>query len=38
VAHLEGNDIDVRRYVTFSIRSRGGSETLMNEVRQACGL
>jgi predicted permease len=36
VAHLEGNDIDVRRYVTFCIRSpRAGSETLMNEVRRA---
>ena len=36
VAHLEGTDIDVRRYVTFSIRSpRAGSETLMKEVRRA---
>jgi predicted permease len=35
-AHFEGNDIDVRRYVTFSIRSpRAGSESLMNEVRRA---
>jgi ABC-type antimicrobial peptide transport system permease subunit len=36
VTHLAGNDIDVRRYVTFSIRSpRAGSESLMNEVRRA---
>jgi len=36
VTHLEGTDIDVRRYVTFSIRSpRVGSESLMNEVRRA---
>jgi predicted permease len=35
-AHFEGNDIDVRRYVAFSIRSpRAGSESLMNEVRHA---
>jgi predicted permease len=36
VTHLDGSDIDVRRYVTFSIRSlRAGSESLMNEVRRA---
>jgi predicted permease len=36
VAHLEGKDIDVRRYVTFSIRSpRTGSESLMNDIRRA---
>jgi predicted permease len=37
VAHFQGSDkIDVRRWVTFSIRSpRAGSESLMNEVRQA---
>jgi len=35
-AHFENNDIDVRRWVVFSIRSaRAGSESLMNEVRQA---
>jgi predicted permease len=35
-AHFEGNDVDVRRYVAFSIRSpRAGSESLMNEVRRA---
>ena len=35
-AHFESDDIDVRRYVAFSIRSpRAGSESLMNEVRQA---
>src|SRR5208337_1343092 len=35
-AHFESNDIDVRRYVAFSIRTpRAGSESLMNEVRQA---
>ncbi len=35
-ARFESNDIDVRRFVTFSIRSpRAGSESLMNEVRQA---
>ena len=33
---FEGMDIDVRRYVAFSIRSpRAGSETLMNDVRRA---
>ena len=36
VMHLAGSDIDVRRYVTFSIRSpRAGSESLMDEVRRA---
>ena len=36
VAHFEGNDIDVRRFVTYSIRSpRAGSESLMNEMRRA---
>jgi len=35
-AHFEGTDIDVRRWVAFSIRSpRAGSESLMNEVRHA---
>jgi predicted permease len=35
-AHFESSDIDVRRYVAFSIRSpRAGSESLMKEVRQA---
>ena len=35
-ARFESNDIDVRRYVTFSIRSpRAGSESLLNEVRRA---
>ncbi|HEV2348930.1 MAG TPA: ABC transporter permease [Terriglobia bacterium] len=35
-ARSESNDIDVRRYVTFSIRSpRAGSESLVNEVRRA---
>jgi predicted permease len=35
-ARFESNDIDVRRYVTFSIRSpRAGSESLMNEVQRA---
>ena len=35
-AHFESNDVDVRRYVAFSIRSpRAGSESLMNEVRRA---
>ncbi len=36
VAHFEGNDVDVRRFVTYSIRSpRAGSESLMNEMRRA---
>ncbi|HXX22575.1 MAG TPA: FtsX-like permease family protein, partial [Terriglobia bacterium] len=37
VAHFEGDpDVEVRRYVTYSIRSpRAGSESLMNEVRRA---
>jgi len=37
VAHFQGTDkIDVRRWVTFSIRSPlAGSESLMNEVRRA---
>jgi putative ABC transport system permease protein len=35
-AHFEGMDIDVRRFVTFSVRSpRAGSESLMNEVQRA---
>ena len=35
-AHFETNDLDVRRYVTCSIRtSRAGSESLMKEVRRA---
>lgn len=35
-AHFEGSDIDVRRYVAFSVRSpRAGSESFMKEVRQA---
>jgi len=35
-ARFTSNDIDVRRYVTFSIRSpRAGSESLMSEVRRA---
>src|SRR5208282_4789522 len=36
LANFEGNDMDVRRYVTYSIRSpRAGSESLMNEMRRA---
>jgi len=35
-ARFETNDIEVSRYVAFSIRSpRAGSESLMNEVRRA---
>jgi predicted permease len=35
-AHFEGNDIDLRRYVAYSIRStRAGSPSLMNDVRRA---
>jgi predicted lysophospholipase L1 biosynthesis ABC-type transport system permease subunit len=35
-AHFTGTDIDVRRYVAYSIRSqRAGSESLMSEVRRA---
>ena len=35
-AHFESNDIDVRRFVTFSIRSpRAGSEGFINEVQRA---
>jgi predicted permease len=35
-AHFTGTELDVRRYVTYSIRSRrAGSETFMGEVRQA---
>jgi predicted permease len=35
-AHFTNNDIDVRRYVTYSIRTpRAGSESLMSEVRRA---
>jgi ABC-type antimicrobial peptide transport system permease subunit len=33
---FEGEEVSVRRFVTFSIRSpRAGSESLMNEVRRA---
>ena len=36
LANFEGNDMDVRRFVTYSIRStRAGSESLMNEMRRA---
>ena len=36
VAHFEGNDVDVRRFATYSIRSpRAGSQSLMNEMRRA---
>jgi len=36
VAHFDNNDIDVRRYVAFSIRStRAGSLSLINDVRRA---
>jgi len=36
VAHFEGNDVDVRRFVTYSIRSpRAGSASLLSEMRQA---
>jgi len=36
VAHFEGNDVDVRRFVTYSIRStRAGSESLLSEMRRA---
>ena len=35
-AHFTGTDLDVRRYVAYSIRSqRAGSESLMSEVRRA---
>jgi predicted permease len=35
-AHFTGTDLDVRRYVTYSIRSRRtGSESFMSEVRRA---
>jgi len=35
-AHFTGTELDVRRYVAFSIRSRrAGSESLMSEVRGA---
>jgi predicted lysophospholipase L1 biosynthesis ABC-type transport system permease subunit len=35
-AHFESNDIDVRRWVAFSIRTpRAGSASLMDEVRRA---
>ncbi|HEY2471801.1 MAG TPA: ABC transporter permease [Terracidiphilus sp.] len=34
--HFESDDINIRRYVTFAIRStRAGSESLMKDVRQA---
>jgi len=36
VAHFEGNDVDVRRFVTYSIRSsRAGSASLLSEMRRA---
>jgi putative ABC transport system permease protein len=35
-AHFTGTELDVRRYVTYSIRSRrAGSESFMTEVRRA---
>jgi hypothetical protein len=35
-AHFTGTELDVRRYVTYSIRSRrAGSESFMSEIRQA---
>jgi ABC-type antimicrobial peptide transport system permease subunit len=35
-AHFEGQDIDLRRYVSYSIRSpRASSPSLMNDVRRA---
>src|SRR5690349_4799526 len=35
-AHFTGTELDVRRYVTYSIRSRrAGSESFMSEVRRA---
>jgi predicted permease len=35
-AHFTGTELDVRRYVAYSIRSqRAGSESLMSEVRRA---
>ena len=35
-AHFTGTELDVRRYVTYSVRSRrAGSESLMSEVRRA---
>jgi ABC-type antimicrobial peptide transport system permease subunit len=35
-AHFTGTELDVRRYVAYSIRTRrAGSETFMSEVRQA---
>jgi predicted permease len=36
VVHFEGNDVDVRRFVTYSIRStRAGSASLLSEMRRA---
>jgi predicted permease len=36
IANFEGNDLDVRRFVTFSIRStRAGSASLLSEMRRA---
>jgi predicted permease len=35
-AHFTGTELDVRRYVTYSVRSpRAGSESFMSEVRRA---
>jgi len=35
-AHFTGTELDVRRYVTYSIRSRrAGSESFMSEIRRA---
>jgi predicted permease len=35
-AHFEGNDIEVRRFVTYSVRSpRAGSESFIKEMRRA---
>jgi len=34
--HFEGNDVDVRRYVTYSVRSaRAGSPSFMSDVQRA---
>jgi predicted permease len=36
LANFEGNDVDVRRYVTYSVRSgRAGSPSFMSEVQRA---
>lgn len=38
-AHFTGTELDVRRYVAYSIRTRrAGSESFMTEVRRAVGL